>query len=67
MKREAGLATQLELPWLRELVNGLEYGTIYHGHVFYFSLAAALGAARLAGLELFDVSRQNVHGNLCES
>ena len=51
-----------EFPWLRELVRGLEFDTIYHEHVFYFSLGALRNAARLAGLEVFDVAPQKVHG-----
>jgi len=51
-----------EFPWLRELVQHLEFDTIYHEHVFYFSLHAVRKAAELAGLELFDAQLQRVHG-----
>jgi SAM-dependent methyltransferase len=60
LKPEGALV--FEFPWLRELVAHLEFDTIYHEHVFYFSLHAIGSAARLAGLELFDVQLQKVHG-----
>ncbi|HLQ36529.1 MAG TPA: class I SAM-dependent methyltransferase [Planctomycetota bacterium] len=56
-----GLAV-FEFPWLRALVQQLEFDTIYHEHVFYLSLLALQNAARLAGLELHDVQLQPVHG-----
>jgi SAM-dependent methyltransferase len=51
-----------EFPHLLELLNAVEFDTIYHEHVFYFSLAAIVNLARNANLELFDVARQSVHG-----
>ena len=51
-----------EFPWLRELVRNLEFDTIYHEHVYYFSLSAVRHAARAAGLDVFDVQIQPVHG-----
>lgn len=51
-----------EFPWLQQLVEKLEFDTIYHEHVYYFSLAAVKNAAALAGLEVFDVLEQKVHG-----
>jgi hypothetical protein len=57
-----GGAAVFEFPYLGELLAGTEFDTIYHEHVFYFSLGAIDALARRAGLELFDVLRQTVHG-----
>jgi SAM-dependent methyltransferase len=51
-----------EFPYLRELLDKTEFDTIYHEHVFYYSLSAIENLARRAELELFDVVRQPVHG-----
>jgi SAM-dependent methyltransferase len=59
--REEGVAV-FEFPWLRDLVDGLEFDTIYHEHVFYLSLSAVTALAATAGLECFDVVHQPVHG-----
>jgi SAM-dependent methyltransferase len=51
-----------EFPHLLELLRHSEFDTIYHEHVFYFSLAAVSNLARRAGLQVFDVERYPVHG-----
>jgi SAM-dependent methyltransferase len=51
-----------EFPYLIDLLENTEFDTIYHEHVFYFSLSAIKILAERAGLELFDVSRQDIHG-----
>lgn len=51
-----------EFPHLVPLLDNTEFDTIYHEHVFYYSLAAICGLAERAGLECFDVERQDVHG-----
>ncbi len=55
-------AAVFEFPYIRDLVERVEFDTIYHEHVFYFSLAAVKRLAERAGLELFDVIPQPVHG-----
>jgi hypothetical protein len=47
---------------LRDLLENVEFDTIYHEHVFYYSLTAIDLLARRAGLELFDAIRTPVHG-----
>lgn len=59
--RPGGTAV-FEFPYLGELLDRVEFDTIYHEHVFYLSVAAVRGLARRAGLELVDLSRQTVHG-----
>ena len=51
-----------EFPYIGELLANAEFDTIYHEHVFYYSLSAIEGLARRAGLEVFDVERTAVHG-----
>lgn len=51
-----------EFPYLKELLDNTEFDTIYHEHVFYYSLSAVKGLAARAGLELFDVEFHPVHG-----
>jgi SAM-dependent methyltransferase len=59
--KDDGIAV-FEFPYVAELLSRTEFDTIYHEHVFYYSLAAFGGLAARAGLTLFDVSRQPVHG-----
>jgi SAM-dependent methyltransferase len=59
--KENGVAV-FEIPYVAELLAKTEFDTIYHEHVFYFSLTAIHNLADRAGLSLFDVSRQPVHG-----
>lgn len=51
-----------EFPYLKELFEKTEFDTIYHEHVFYLSLTAVSSLAGRAGLSLFDVTRESVHG-----
>ena len=51
-----------EFPYLKDLLENTEFDTIYHEHVFYYSLSAISILAERAGLELYDVSRQETHG-----
>lgn len=57
----AGVAV-FEFPHLLELLRGREFDTIYHEHVFYYSLWALRNLARRAGLEVFHVEPQRTHG-----
>jgi SAM-dependent methyltransferase len=51
-----------EFPSLAELLARTEFDTIYHEHVSYLSLLAVEALAGRAGLDLFDVEDQPVHG-----
>lgn len=51
-----------EFPYLRELLDKIEFDTIYHEHVFYYSLNAIRQLSQRANLELFDVQHQKMHG-----
>ncbi|MDX2149528.1 MAG: class I SAM-dependent methyltransferase [Bryobacteraceae bacterium] len=51
-----------EFPHLLQLVRNVEFDTIYHEHFFYYSLHAVRRLAERCGLEVYDVSCQEVHG-----
>jgi SAM-dependent methyltransferase len=52
----------VETPYLRELIERLEFDTIYHEHVFYHSLTALGRVFERNGLVVVDVERIPVHG-----
>lgn len=52
----------VETPYVRELVERLEFDTIYHEHVFYYSLTAITRIFAEHGLEVSDVERIPIHG-----
>ena len=66
----AGIATILkpngvaviETPYVRDLVERLEFDTIYHEHVFYYSLSALARVLDDHGLQIADVERIPIHG-----
>ena len=52
----------IEVPSLCDMIDRLEFDTIYHEHLFYFSLTALDRALARAGLTIVDVERLEVHG-----
>src|SRR5262249_14606522 len=52
----------VEVPYLRELMDRLEYDTIYHEHLCYFSVSALLRLCEAADLRVCRVERVPVHG-----
>lgn len=52
----------VEVPWLGEMLDRLEYDTIYHEHLCYFSVTALMRIAERAGLRVVRVDRVPVHG-----
>ena len=52
----------IETPYLRELVERLEFDTIYHEHIFYHSLTALSRVFERNGLSVIDIERIAVHG-----
>jgi hypothetical protein len=52
----------LEFPYAMDFLAKNEFDTIYHEHVFYFSLTALLPVFRRHGLEIIDVQRIPIHG-----
>lgn len=51
-----------EFPYLKDFLENIEFDTIYHEHVFYYSLNAIDILAQRSRLELYDVTRQDIHG-----
>ncbi len=56
-----GTAT-IEFPHLSTLIAERQFDTIYHEHVFYFSLATASAALERHGLRVYDADRLPTHG-----
>lgn len=52
----------LEFPHLLQLVRKKQFDTIYHEHVFYFSLTALQKIFAKHGLAIFDVEELSTHG-----
>jgi SAM-dependent methyltransferase len=53
---------QIEVPYLRSLVDGNQFDTVYHDRFSYFSLLALHRAFAANGLRVFDVARIPTHG-----
>ncbi|PSO13856.1 class I SAM-dependent methyltransferase [Bradyrhizobium sp. MOS003] len=58
---ETGRAT-LELPHLLHLIEGIQFDTIYHEHLSYFSLATLERVFRAHDLRVFDLDELPTHG-----
>jgi SAM-dependent methyltransferase len=52
----------IEVPYVRELIEKVEFDTIYHEHLFYFSLTALDRLFGRHGLAITDVERLPIHG-----
>ena len=52
----------VETPYVRDLLDRLEFDTIYHEHVFYYSLTALRALLARHGLRVIDVERVSIHG-----
>ena len=52
----------VETPYVRDLVDRLEFDTIYHEHVFYYSLSSIVELVAPHGLTVIDVERLPIHG-----
>lgn len=52
----------IEVPYIRDLVDRLEYDTIYHEHLCYFSVTTLLRLFERAGLRITRVRHVPVHG-----
>jgi hypothetical protein len=52
----------IEVPYLEQLLINLEYDTIYHEHLSYFSVTALKRLFEEAGLRIVRIDRVAVHG-----
>lgn len=58
---EGGLVV-IEVPYLRELLERLEYDTIYHEHLCYFSVTTLLRLCDAVGLSIIRLDHVPIHG-----
>jgi SAM-dependent methyltransferase len=58
---EDGVAV-VETPYVRDLVERTEFDTVYHEHLFYYSLTALDRLFARNGLRIVDVERIDIHG-----
>ncbi len=52
----------VEVPYLKPMVDGLEFDTIYHEHLSYFSVTSLQRLFKEAGMVLWDVEEIALHG-----
>jgi SAM-dependent methyltransferase len=52
----------IEVPYVVDLIERVEFDTIYHEHLFYFSLTALMRLFSRNGLAITDVERIEAHG-----
>jgi len=52
----------IEAPYVKDMLDHVEFDTIYHAHLCYFSLTALANLFRRHGLEVVDVERLPIHG-----
>ncbi len=51
-----------EVPYLGEFIERLEYDTVYHEHLCYFSVTALMRLFEAAGMRIVRVERHPIHG-----
>ncbi len=51
-----------EVPYIREFVERLEYDTVYHEHLCYFSVTALMRLTEAVGLRIIRTDHFPVHG-----
>jgi len=59
--KENGTAI-IEFPYVKDLIDHVEFDTIYHEHLCYFSVTAVDKLFRRHGLYLNDARRLSIHG-----
>lgn len=59
--KPSGVAV-IEVPYVRDLIERLEFDTIYHEHLCYYSATALYKLLAQHGLVLSDVERIPIHG-----
>ncbi len=52
----------METPYVKPMLDHCEFDTIYHEHLFYWSITALGAVARSVGLEITDVEQLAIHG-----
>ncbi len=54
--------TSIEVPYIRPLIEHIEFDTIYHEHLCYFSVTALDNLFRRHGLYINDIVELTIHG-----
>ena len=52
----------IEVPYVRDMIDRIEFDTIYHEHLCYFSLTALDRLFSRNGLHIIDARRLSIHG-----
>ena len=52
----------IEVPYFLDLVENLEFDTIYHEHVYYFALNPLVKAFKRNALHIYDLEKLPIHG-----
>lgn len=52
----------LETPYVKPMLDHCEFDTIYHEHLFYWSITALRAVAQRVGLDVVDVEHIAIHG-----
>ena len=52
----------VEVPYIVDLVDHTEFDTIYHEHLYYYSLSSLIPLFSRNGLTVYDVERIPIHG-----
>jgi hypothetical protein len=52
----------IETPYVKDMLDKVEFDTIYHEHLCYYSLTALQRLFAAQGLEIIDVERLEIHG-----
>jgi 2-polyprenyl-3-methyl-5-hydroxy-6-metoxy-1,4-benzoquinol methylase len=52
----------IETPYIKDLLDKIEFDTIYHEHLCYYSLTALDHLFAVHGLKIVDVERLTIHG-----
>jgi hypothetical protein len=52
----------VEAPYVKDLIDHVEFDTIYHEHIFYYSLTSLDRLFARHGLLIYDVERVAIHG-----
>jgi SAM-dependent methyltransferase len=59
--KDDGVAV-IEVPYAKDLIDHVEFDTIYHEHLCYYSVSALDRLFRRHGLYLNDIKRLSIHG-----
>jgi hypothetical protein len=61
MLKQGGVVV-VEAPYVKDMIDHVEFDTVYHEHIFYYSLTALDRLFARHGLLIYDVERLAIHG-----